>query len=169
MAKGRIHYRFWQFISMSIASFRPVDIEYAKTKLPSTDLLELFMRMPRMEQNHGIAVCKALEEQGKSSSDLLTAALLHDAGKTKYFPRLWERVFTVLLKHSAPRLATKMSKGPVKGLRRGFVIQRHHASWGADLLQRSGASARTVHIVAMHHTSQGDDEEIVVLQSVDDG
>jgi putative nucleotidyltransferase with HDIG domain len=151
------------------ASFRPVDIEYAKAKLPSTDLLDLFKRMPRMEQNHGIAVCKALEEQGTNSPDLLTAALLHDAGKIKYFPRLWERIFTVVLKHFAPRLAKKMSQGAVKGLRRGFVIQRHHASWGADLLQRAGASANTVYIVEMHHSSPGNDEEILALQSVDDG
>ena len=76
------------------------------------------------------------------SPDLLAAALLHDVGKIKYYPGLWERVFTVLVEYGAPSLAQRMAQGSAKGLRRGFVVRRFHADWGADLARKAGASSR---------------------------
>ena len=169
MVTRRIRYRIWQFFSMVRSSFQPVDIEYVKAKLPSPSLLALFTRMPRMEQNHGVSVCKALEQQGEYPPELLTAALLHDVGKIKHFPRLYERVFVVLIYYFAPSLATKLAQGPAKGFRRGFVIRSRHAGWGADLVRHAGASVRIVNIVSTHHSEPDDDEELTALQAVDDG
>jgi hypothetical protein len=154
---------------MALGSFRPVDIEYVKAKLPSEGLLELFARMPRMEQNHGIAVCKTLEQRGVHSPDLITTALLHDVGKIEHFPQIWERVLTVLIEYCFPQMASEMAQGPPKGLRRGFVVHRCHAGWGADLAKCAGASARTVSLIKAHHSTPGDDDELAALQAVDDG
>ncbi len=168
MAARRVRYRFLQFFSMVWGGFHPVDMAYVETKLPSAGLLRLFTRMPRMEKNHGIAVCKVLEQRGFNSPDLLTAALLHDVGKTDYFPRLWERVFTVIIEHSAPHLASRMAQAPPQGLRRGFVVRRVHADRGADLARRAGASSRTAFLIRAHHTTSEEDMELAALQAVDD-
>jgi hypothetical protein len=168
MVASRVRYRFWQFFSMVLGCFRPVDIAYVGVKLSSARLLELFERMPRMEQNHGIAVCKSLEQQGFSSPDLFTAALLHDVGKIEYFPRIWERVYTVLVVYIAPHLASRMAQGHPKGLKRGFVVRRFHGDWGADLAKYAGASPRTTWLIREHHTTMTDDHELAALQVVDD-
>ena len=90
-------------------------------------------------------------------------------GKIENFPRLWERVFTVLVNHFAPRQVLKIAQGPPIGLKRGFVVHRHHAAWGADLAKCAGASARTVSLIEMHHSAQVDDVDLAALQAVDDG
>lgn len=168
MVARRARYRFWQFFSMVWGGFHPVDQVYAETTLVDADLQALFTRMPRMERNHGIAVSKALEQQGFDSPDLLAAALLHDVGKIDQYPRLWERIFTVLIEHGAPHLASRMAQGSPKGLRRGFVVRRFHADWGGDLVSRAGASSRTTFLIQAHHATPEDDRELAALQAVDD-
>ena len=110
MVTRRIRYRIWQFFTMVRSSFQPVDIEYVKAKLPSPSLLALFTRMPRMEQNHGVSVCKALEQQGEYPPELLTAALLHDVGKVKIPDevlnkpaRLTPEEREIIQKHTTPK------------------------------------------------------------------
>jgi hypothetical protein len=169
MAVRRLSYRLKQFFFVITASIRPVDIEYVKARLPSPGLYDLFTSLPRLEQNHGIAVCKALELQGMHSSDLITAALLHDVGKIKHFPRLWDRVFTVLFSFVTPHRALEMAEGPPRGVGRGLVIHHHHAGWGADLAKRAGASPRTVFLIGAHHSAPVNDVELSALQAVDDG
>lgn len=168
MAVQRVNYRFRQFFSMVLGCARPADLAYAQAKLSSSDLLTLFTSMPRMEKNHGISVCKALEKQGYVSPDLFTAALLHDVGKLEHYPRLWERVFTVLIEYGAPNLASQMALGSPKGLRRGLVVRRFHADWGADLAARAGASYRVLFLIRKHHSAPGGDAELTALQSIDD-
>ena len=168
MLVQRIQYRFKQFFSMVGGSMRPVDWAYVREKLPADNLAALFARMPRIEKNHGVATCQKLEAQGVTATDVLTAALLHDVGKTQHFPTIWDRVLVVLVEFAAPHIATKMSQGSPRGLRRGFVIHRRHAEWGADLVSRAGATPRTVDLIRAHHTPPGDDIELARLQAVDD-
>lgn len=168
MVGQRVIYRFWQFVSMVWGSLRPVDNAYAEAKLSSVDLLALFNRMPRMEKNHGITVSKILEKRGFHSQEFITAALLHDVGKINHFPRLWERVCTVLIEYSAPRIASRIAQGPPKGFRRGFVVRRLHADWGADLVIRAGASPRVAFLIRAHHSAPEGEIELAALQAVDD-
>jgi hypothetical protein len=149
-------------------SFHRVDAKYAEARLSSASLLELFNRMPRMEKNHGIAVCKALEHQGFDSPDLLIAALLHDTGKVEHFPKLWERVYAVLIEYVAPHIAENMAQGSPQGFKRALVVRRAHADWGANLARLAGASFRTVSLIRSHHSAPGDDIELFALQAVDD-
>lgn len=46
---------------------------------------ELFQRMPRCDQRHGLDVFHALRTKQHNDHDLLIAALLHDVGKSGGF------------------------------------------------------------------------------------
>lgn len=169
MSFKRIRYRFRQFFTMFLGAFQPVDTAYAKVQLASDSLFALFESLPRMEQNHGIAICKTLEKRGKHSPDLLVAALLHDVGKVEHVPTLCERVLTVLVEHFTPKLARRFAHGQPTGLKRGFVIRRVHADLGADLVREAGASSRVVDLIRRHHKLPGDDCDLIALQAFDDG
>ncbi len=164
---ARARYRVAQFFTTFWTSFRPVDVAYAARYL-DPELLRLFQRMPRAEQHHGIAVCRALEAQGHTDPDLLVAALLHDVGKIKAPPRLWERVIVVLGEHFAPQSAARWSVGEPRGLHRGFVVRRMHPEWGAALAEQAGATSRAVDLIRHHHSLAGDDGELVALQMTDE-
>ena len=163
----RVRHRVAQFFRTFWAPRLPVDEAYAARYLPLA-LMDLFRRMSRAEQHHGIAICRALEAQGLRSPDLLTAALLHDVGKIVAPPRLWERVIVVLGEAMIPQQAACWSQGAPRGLRRGFVVRRMHPAWGADLAAQAGASPRAVALIRRHHDAPGDDVELAALQAVDE-
>ncbi len=163
---ARVRYRVAQFFTTFWTSFRPVDVAYAARYLDPA-LLGLFRRMPRAEQHHGIAICRALEAQGHLDPDVLVAALLHDVGKIQAPPRLWDRVIAVLGEHFTPRWAARWSVGEPRGLRRGFVVRRMHPAWGAALAEQAGAPPRAVALIRRHHEPPGDDLELAALQETD--
>ena len=136
--------------------------------------MALFSSMPRAEQHHGVHVCLVLEQQGFSDDDLLAAALLHDVGKTVAPLRLWERMSVVLVARFAPRLAAEWADVPAGelvtvGVRRGFVVSRHHSAWGADLAAQACASPRTAAWIRQHHDPVDvDDPLLLALQDADE-
>jgi putative nucleotidyltransferase with HDIG domain len=149
------------------ASFRPVDLDYVAAHL-SSSLLALFLRMPRAEQHHGIALCRALEAEGYRDVDILTAALLHDVGKSVVSPRPWERVCVVLTEYFLPARVRAWSRGAPEGWRRGFVIRRCHPAWGAQMAEEAGASPRVVELIRNHHAPPEDDRALAALQALDE-
>lgn len=151
MIAKRIRYRVAQFWRTLRAPWWPVDVAYARARL-EPELLTLFQRMARAEQQHGIALCQALEERGVTDTDLRVAAVLHDCGKTVAPPTLWDRVLVVLGEWLLPRQAARWAAtDTARGLTRGFVIRRRHAEWGAALAQEAGASERAVALIREHH------------------
>ena len=166
VASSRVRYRVTQFFQSLGAYCRPVDYEYARCYL-SPPLLNLFRRMSRVEQQHSIALCQALEAQGYHNPELLMAALLHDLGKVVAPPRLWERVWVVLGEHYFPTTATRWAQGPAQGMRRGFVIRQQHPAWGAQLAAEASAPPRTVSLIRRHHSPPGNDKELAALQTAD--
>jgi len=168
VSQARIVYRVRQFCQTLCAPLRQADVAYAAEHL-SPGLLRLFQKMTQAEQQHGITLSRALEAQGHTAPDLLAAALLHDVGKTRYPPRLWERVLVVLGEHFAPRRAAAWGVGTPRGLRRGFVIRQQHATWGADLAEGAGASPRVVALIRQHHDVPAGDRELAALQAADEG
>ena len=95
MAFSRPIYRAEQFWKALFA--KPKDGELAWVKeILSQSQYELFQQMQLSEQAHAIQVYADLKAQGHLEHDLLVAALLHDAGKTKAPLRVWERVWIVL-------------------------------------------------------------------------
>ncbi|MGC9397283.1 MAG: HD domain-containing protein [Anaerolineae bacterium] len=163
---ARVRYRVAQFFTTFWTSLRPVDVTYAARHLDPA-LLCLFRRMSRAEQHHGIAICRALHAQGHTDADLLVAALLHDVGKIQAPPRLWDRVIAVLGEHFAPQRAARWSAGEPCGLKRGFVVRRMHAEWGAALAAQAGASPRSVALICHHHDPAENDAELAALQAMD--
>lgn len=170
----RLWYRVQQFGRALYAPLQPVDVAYAARRLArlETDtgaLLQLFERMQRVEQHHGIAVCSELERAGYDEPDLLAAALLHDVGKVVLPLRLWERVWVVLIERFAPTRARVWRNAEPKGLQRGLVVRHHHARWGAELVAQSGGTSRMADLIARHHdNTAGQDVALAALQAADE-
>jgi hypothetical protein len=141
------------------------------------DLQALFRRMAVNDQRHCLAVYRRLRDQGHTDGDLLTAALLHDCGKSLGRIALWQRVALVLVKTAKPSLLDRLV-GPgaspsEASWRYAFFLQRQHARLGADLASRAGASPATVDYVRRHETpldmtlGSPDAELLLALQRAD--
>ena len=135
--------------------------------------LELFHRMPRVDQHHCLAVFRALREAGERETSLLQAALLHDAGKTMGPVRIWHRVIAVLVDALAPRLGERMDGEPGTW-RYPFYVHRQHAGLGAELARQAGCSPEVVWLVAHHEdrlqgirAGRGQRELLAALQAAD--
>jgi hypothetical protein len=166
-------YRVQQFLQAVRAVIRP---EPGLKELParylSPEALSLFEAMPSYDRQHAIDVARALQGEGYQNSDLLAAALLHDAGKTVQQDgplRLWHRVAVVLLRAVEPGMLEKIGDDRPGSWRYPFHVQRCHAAIGAELARGAGCSARTVELIRCHEdtASQVNDPELAALQSSD--
>jgi hypothetical protein len=155
MSAARILYRtrqFWQILRLAPTER---ELEGARSVLTPAQL-DLFSRMQPGEQSHSLRVLSKLVETGESNPDLLAAALLHDAGKTLYPLKLWERAWIVIGKAMLPRLSRQWSKGKRQGLQRAsfwkrpFIVAEQHPAWGAELASQAGSSDRTVSLIRRH-------------------
>lgn len=139
--------QFWQALTAVPAA---EDLDRARQAL-SPQLMALFLNQTASEQVHSLNVFLQLSDQGERSADLLSAALLHDVGKSCYPLRIWERVMVVIGKALAPRQTECWSREEPRGWKRPFVVARRHAAWGAELAAASGASPLTVELIRRHH------------------
>jgi hypothetical protein len=144
-----IYKRLKQGLAALTAGFRPVD-EAAVRAVLNEQLFRLFGRMTRSEQQHAIRVMKRVQVAGHSEPDLLVAALLHDAGKSRYGLNLFERTAVVLLRKMLPRQAAAWEAGEPHGWRRAFVIRAKHPQWSAEDMAVAGASARACELARRH-------------------
>jgi hypothetical protein len=158
---------------LGLAAFaRPVDLAAAQAIL-TAEQMALFRRMRPGEQHHSLRVMRALQAQGHTHPDLLTAALLHDAGKSRYGLSLVERVLVVLVEWVAPGRARRWSEGDPHGWRRAFVIKVQHPDWSAEDMAAAGASALAVEIARRHQQPAGEtrteaDRLVGLLRAADD-
>lgn len=117
-------------------------------------LLGLFIAMQPDEQAHSYEVFHELLEKGENNPDLLTAALLHDAGKSRHKLHIWERVWIVVGKALFPRQIVKWGVPGEKdwefSWRRAFVIAEQHPAWGAQMAEEAGASPLVVRLIRWH-------------------
>jgi hypothetical protein len=169
----RILHRLRQFGDVLFYQPQPEDY-HAVEELLSTSLFELFTSLPPAEQRHGLIIYQMLAALGYTDASLLTAALLHDAGKACYPLRLWERVWAVLVGHYLPELAARWSLGSPVGLKRALVVAVRHAEWGAQMSAEHGADPLVVEVIRRHQDKNEYDKNkrvdqlVAVLQSVDD-
>jgi hypothetical protein len=182
---GRILYRtrqFWHYLSSSPAY---QDIENIKSIL-QPPLFVLFSGMSQEEQAHSANILKKLLQKGEKNPELLSAALLHDVGKSRFPLRLWERVFIVLAKMVFPQRCrtwgANNSLAPPSGAWRGFfwrlkkpfMVAELHPQWGAEMAAKAGASRRVVSLIRRHQDWLGEspveeeDRLLAMLQMVDD-
>jgi hypothetical protein len=165
---SRLAYRLRQFRLAFFGPWPCVPDEALSPPLSPT-LLALFRRMTPSEQAHSRAVLERLRAAGHSDPDLLAAALLHDAGKTRSPLSAWERSLIVLGKRFFPLTAARWGGGEARGLKRPFVVAARHAAWGAELAGAAGASERTCDLIRRHQVlSTAEDALLAALQQADD-
>jgi hypothetical protein len=135
---------------------------------------ELFLRMPRCDQRHGLDVFHALWRKQRHDHDLLAAALLHDVGKTSGRLRLWHRVVIVLIEALRPQLLEQLAKEEPRSWRYLFFVHQHHPELGAQLAQAAGCSPTTVELIRRHQEPPANnplrtrqDKLLAVLQEAD--
>jgi len=114
---------------------------------------ELFGRMPRQDQRHALDVLRALQSQGQDAPELLAAALLHDAAKSRDV-RIWHRVAAVLLQSWRPEWLERLASAEPTSWRYAFWVQVHHADLSARLAQAAGCSVGTVELIRHHHDGE---------------
>jgi putative nucleotidyltransferase with HDIG domain len=173
MDPTRIFHRLRQF--RDVFFFRPLPDDYqAAEELLSPKLYKLFKSLPSAEQRHGFFIYQRLASLGYTDTSLLTAALLHDAGKARYPLRLWERVWVVLAHHYLPNLAGRWSSDKPVGLKRALVVAARHAEWGAQMTAEHGADPLVVEVIRQHQDKRAFDKNnrvdqlVEILQAVDD-
>lgn len=119
--------------------------------------VELFLRMPRCDQRHGLDVLYALQRKQYHDHDLLVAALLHDVGKTGGRLRLWHRVLIVLIKAVRAPLLDRLALDEPRSWRYPFFVHQRHPKLGAELAQAAGCSPATVALIRRHQEPPASD------------
>lgn len=133
-----------------LAFTRPVARDTAAAYLSAAEM-ELFETMRRSEQLHSLNVLRDVLAQGSAPHDLAVAALLHDAGKTRYPFPVWEKTLVVLVRAAAPRLYARWAAGnPERWWQRPFVVSARHPAWSADMAAAAGSAPRAVWLIAHH-------------------
>jgi hypothetical protein len=165
-------YRVRQFLRAVGAWIQPREAAttLAGCHLPAT-ALDLFLAMPRYDQQHALCVLRTLQGMGFNDPDLLAAALLHDVGKTgdRARLRLWHRVAVVLMRAFAPDLLTRIAQNRPGHWRHPFFVQLHHAEIGAMLAQEAGCSPGTAELIRRHEDPLGrtHDPRLAALYTAD--
>jgi HD-like signal output (HDOD) protein len=150
-------YRVHQFIQAFFPQIDPAEIKWAMDFLsPEAGLL--FLKQSRSEQRHALDVTQCILENRPAVSyfefqNLLTAALLHDCGKSIVFIRLWQRVFIVLMQKMPQPLwsfletSQTIFASPLK-------IAARHAFWGECLARKAGLNPEICLLIREHHAPQ---------------
>lgn len=125
------------------------DLEQAQGLL-APRLLTLFRRLTPAEQSHALRVLHRLQRDGFRQPELLTAALLHDVGKSLYPLNLWARAAIVLGHALAPGWAARAGEGEPRSWKRAFVVARQHPTWGAALAAEAGADPGMCALIRHH-------------------
>lgn len=174
----RVVYRVRQFWVALRAQPDPADLVEAQSLLSPTQM-ELFRRMQPGEQMHSLGVLRRLRLLGERQPDLLIAALLHDAGKSRLPLSALERAWVVLVGAFAPGSLERWGKQPFQegqrlpAWQRPLVTARQHAEWGAEMAEQAGVPALAVELIRRHQdkaalTSSLEDRLLHKLQAVDD-
>ncbi len=136
--------------------------------------LALFNQFSPTDQWHSYRVMCALQAAGHDQPDLLTAALLHDIGKTKLPISVWERSLIVAGQVLAPGKAVEWGQAETSRWQRPFVVKAQHPVWGAEMTEQVGCTPLTVSLIRRHQdTLTGrplteEDELLQILQWADD-
>ncbi len=154
-----MYYRVYQFIHAFFPHIDSAEIKWAVDNL-SPEASSLFFQQSRPEQRHALDVAKSLmnNQHDFTPSDfqnLLTAALLHDCGKSVVSIRLWQRVFIVLMQKMPPRLWAHLESGSTF-LALPLKISTKHPIWGENLAWKAGLNPAICRLIREHHKPQTD-------------
>ena len=143
-------YRVWQFWVAFTAQQLPANARQEIGEILQLAENQLFDRFSQSDQWHGYRVMCALREANYCDPALLTAALLHDIGKTCYPLTVWERSLAVVLALFMPQRVRCWGQGEARGWRRPFVVKVQHPAWGADMVAAVGGDPLTVALIRRH-------------------
>lgn len=144
-----ITYRASQFFHALFAKLTLEDLSLIEKYL-TPPLIDVFRRMSRSDQLHGIRVLRSVCADGEAHPTLCAAALLHDAGKSRHPFRLWDRILVVLGTALIPNAIERWGNGEPRGRRRSFVIAAQHPQWGAEIIRAAGGSEDLATLVLRH-------------------
>lgn len=136
---GKIR-QFLRHVSARVNHRERVDLESWLTP----PQLDLFDSMHRADRRHGLDVVRALRAAGHDDPDVLTAGLLHDAGKGRA-AGVWHRVFWSLGTRYGSRLRAPAERLP--GFRQAFLTLDNHARTSAALALAAGCSERCAELI----------------------
>jgi hypothetical protein len=158
--------QFWQALSAASRPSAPPDL--------APELRDLFLRMPAADRAHGLHTHNLLAATTRPP-DLLAAALLHDAGKSRPEIHLWDRVLYVLAARLAPAWLQRQVSIPGTTCWAGLVALHSHAEQGARLVALAGGAPRLVALIRHHHANatalgwpDGERELLEALQAADE-
>jgi hypothetical protein len=149
----RVKYRlvqFWQLLTADPVSATALE-EITAVLTPAE--FDLYQRYSLTDQQHTYQVLSLLRQAGHIQPALLTAALLHDVGKTRVPINVLERSLAVLAYKLLPRQTAVWGQGEARGWKRPFVVKMQHPQWSADLAQAAGADPLAVWLMAHHQES----------------
>ena len=158
-------YRTRQFIAALNPRIRETELREVGSLL-GPGLTPLFEAMTRRDRRHCLDVYAKLRGSGCDDEDTLTAALLHDRGKSRLSGvgiRLWHRVAYVLLDAAAPLLLSRLTRG-----RGAIAVLANHAELGAGFADSMGASPKVVKLIREHEDRAQDGQAHVQLRAADD-
>jgi hypothetical protein len=138
-------HRVGQFIGHLTARVEPAEVAGVRHLLPDA-AWPLFAAMPTADRRHALDVTARLVADGQTDSDLLAAALLHDAAKGHRM-RLPHRVAGVLLGAVAPRALVALASPDERSWRYPFHLYLHHPALSAEAALRAGCSRRTADLI----------------------
>ncbi len=147
---GGVWYRlrqFWQ--NITAPQFTAVALAEVAARLTPTEMA-LFQQFTNSDRWHSYRVMKTLQTAGQTHPDLLTAALLHDVGKTRVPLTVWERSWIVAAEMAWPGKTAVWGQGAPVGWRRPFVVKAQHPAWGAAMAAAAGSHPWVVELIGRH-------------------
>ena len=168
----RLLYRFRQFFGGVFARVSDAERREADAVLNSS-ARAWFHSLPRDLQWHGVQVMHDLQRAGVDRSDVLAAALLHDAGKAAGPNGPLVRAFIVLARHIMPAWSARrkaIDYRSARGLDRVLAIAYQHPAIAAEKAAACGCDPVTIDLIRYHQdTARGKTDPLLQLfQRVDD-
>lgn len=145
-----VFYRLRQFVNTVATPKLPANAWPLVEAILSADEVALFRRHAEVDRVHSFRVLRTLQEAGESDQHLLAAALLHDVGKSRARPTLWDRVAGSLGDRFFAERVSVWAQGGDEVWRRPFVIRQQHAEWGAQMAREAGSHPTTVRLIRYH-------------------
>ena len=143
--------RLAQGFDAVFAFARSPDFELARRHLNACEY-RAFRSMSRSDQLHSLkALKKTLEADPAAPKALISAALLHDVGKSRYHLSVPQKSLAVIIEAIAPGLSRRLGEDETLSFWRApFVLRRRHARWSGEILRECEADADAIWL-AEHH------------------